>query len=166
MSEALSSKRKKIVEEIKSKISEKPVLCIGGNVKSGKTLLLKELAKELQGTEYYDAKTLSEDDFELWFAISDSIESSDGKIYLIDNFSYLFYCDRFFNDIGYKPDENETTSARIIAVGNQNILKSLVARFYFFDDLDEVYFDEDYLNFAEWEELHGGCSEVELSKTV
>lgn len=135
--------------DVEKSIERNKVTFILGARKCGKTVCMKQLNDELPEAEYYDIKSMDDDDaIDLKDEIIDCIHRNDKRIFLIDEATYFSIPEKTIAQIANAFAACENTNTRVVLAGSQSIALETWANRAFAGNAEFVY--ADFLSYPEW----------------
>lgn len=135
--------------DVEKSVEQCKVTFILGARKCGKTVCMMQLADAFEEAEYYDLKSMDEDEtVELRDVIIDSILRNEKKIYLIDETTYFIFPEKTIAKIAAAFVSGGSSDTRVVFAGSQSIALEAWANRAFAGNAKFVY--ADFLSYPEW----------------
>ena len=120
-----------------------------GPRKCGKTVALLQLQKNKNNSEYYNFKTLSqEESMSLFDSIGLAIKEDKDVIYLLDEITYAYRPEMEINEIAIILSEIRNSNTKIVFTGSQSVALEAWANRAFCGNAFMLRVD--FMNFSEW----------------
>ncbi len=135
--------------EIENALKKTNVIFLLGPRKCGKTVALLQLKQNIPKTQYYNFKTMSdEESMDLFDNIRQAMAEDLERIYLLDEITYAFFPEREINEIALQLSERPCSNTKIVFTGSQSVALEVWGNRAFCGNA--AFIRTDFLSYNEW----------------